>query len=991
MAIKISGSTIIDDSRNIVNAGVTTVGVLTGTDAKFSGTVEANEFLGTGTKLSGIVTSIVAGSNISVDQSTGQVTITGLANTANVISDTITTGTLNVTGVSTFQDNVDIAGNLAVDTNTLFVNSTTNRIGIGTDNPAYQVEIENTGANALLVLDRTDGAACFIEGQDTRSAFGSVNATPLALAYNSFAVVTIGAGGSIRVNPDGDGYTFPTTDGSADQVLQTDGEGNLSFASVFTGLGIQTAGGYIGTGVTTLDFRGSGVSTVTDPSLGFSTVFVDFNGQGALWQKNESNFTASEGQTTFTKTYQPGYLDVYLNGVRLISGDNYTATNGTSVGLTTATNAGDKVDIIAYNGNGAAELSVARTVGLVTATSGQTVFTVPSYDVGSDSLDVFVNGIKLEPTEFTETDGTTITLAVGAGAGDILQAYAYDTSGGNYWQLTGNTLHRSTYNNPVAIGTDTQNGDSYLTVGQAGAAGTSLFVYGGARITGILTVGEGSITLDGSTNQISGLSGGMAVGTGASIFSPESNTLTLGTNNSEALRIDSNGRLLVGTTNSINSSYEGGSIHLRDDGGGAILLKRNDGTDNNTVGVFEFYSSFGKSASISAENDGSHSGSSTPGAVVIKTTPSGTFDTPSERMRINRDGEVGINETDPDNKLHITTTSSSSYSTNETNTSNLTNALLKLQNLDGSDGTGANNYVGIQFSVANGATSTAQLQYVRTGDNAGKFEFKARNTSTNYPNIMTLLSSGRVGINNTSPDTKLDVNGAFFLRPTSETFPSDNGVGMRLRSDTNHFQIQALQWTPSIVYYDIDYLGLKHYWHVNGSEGMQLNGGKELLIGYTSDNGAYKLQVNSQIFATSSTIATSDGNFKENVSTLTDCLNVVDSLNPVSFDWKEQQDIVDSNDPEKVLRPKHNFPTGKQVGFIAQEVQAALSGKDYLGSIVKENRREAVVDDNGDEIAPQEDFLGLAEGSLTALLVGAIKELKAENAALRARLDNAGL
>ena len=120
-------------------------------------------------------------------------------------------------------------------------------------------------------------------------------------------------------------------------------------------------------------------------------------------------------------------------------------------------------------------------------------------------------------------------------------------------------------------------------------------------------------------------------------------------------------------------------------------------------------------------------------------------------------GNVGINDTSPDNKLHITTTSSTAYSTNTTNTSNLTNALLKIQNLDGTDGTGVNNYVGIQFSVANGATSTAQLQYVRTGDNAGKFEFKARNTATNYPNIMTLRSDGNVGVGTNSP-----TKGSFF-------------------------------------------------------------------------------------------------------------------------------------------------------------------------------------------------------------------------------------
>ena len=132
---------------------------------------------------------------------------------------------------------LDVSGTIAstgltVDTNTLHVDSANNRVGIGTTSPAYQVEIENTGSNALLVLDRTDGAACFIEGQATRSAFGSVGATPLALAYNSFAVVTIGANGAITVNPDGGSpFTFPTSDGSANQFLQTDGSGNVTFQS----------------------------------------------------------------------------------------------------------------------------------------------------------------------------------------------------------------------------------------------------------------------------------------------------------------------------------------------------------------------------------------------------------------------------------------------------------------------------------------------------------------------------------------------------------------------------------------------------------------------------------------------------------------------------------------------------------------------------------------------------------------------------------------
>ena len=116
----------------------------------------------------------------------------------------------------------------------------------------------------------------------------------------------------------------------------------------------------------------------------------------------------------------------------------------------------------------------------------------------------------------------------------------------------------------------------------------------------------------------------------------------------------------------------------------------------------------------------------------------------SERLRIASDGDVGINESSPDNKLHITTDSSTAYSDSTSNTSNLTNALLKLENTNGTDDSGVNNYVGIQFSIASGASSTAQLQYVRTGNNSGSFELKARNASSTMPNLVSIGSSGAV-------------------------------------------------------------------------------------------------------------------------------------------------------------------------------------------------------------------------------------------------------
>ena len=62
-----------------------------------------------------------------------------------------------------------------------------------------------------------------------------------------------------------------------------------------------------------------------------------------------TTYTATQDQTTFSATYTVGLLDVYLNGVRL-SGNDYTATNGTSVVLTSAANLGDVIDLITYTG-----------------------------------------------------------------------------------------------------------------------------------------------------------------------------------------------------------------------------------------------------------------------------------------------------------------------------------------------------------------------------------------------------------------------------------------------------------------------------------------------------------------------------------------------------------------------------------------------------------------------------------------------------------------
>ena len=61
-------------------------------------------------------------------------------------------------------------------------------------------------------------------------------------------------------------------------------------------------------------------------------------------------YTAAGIQTdfSFSAGYTVGYLDVYLNGIRLVSPNDYSATDGGTVGLTTYAIAGDTLELVAY-------------------------------------------------------------------------------------------------------------------------------------------------------------------------------------------------------------------------------------------------------------------------------------------------------------------------------------------------------------------------------------------------------------------------------------------------------------------------------------------------------------------------------------------------------------------------------------------------------------------------------------------------------------------
>ena len=66
--------------------------------------------------------------------------------------------------------------------------------------------------------------------------------------------------------------------------------------------------------------------------------------------QTRDSFTATASQTTFTTSngYSVGFIDVFMNGVKL-AGADFTATDGSTVVLASGAASGDLLDIIAYD------------------------------------------------------------------------------------------------------------------------------------------------------------------------------------------------------------------------------------------------------------------------------------------------------------------------------------------------------------------------------------------------------------------------------------------------------------------------------------------------------------------------------------------------------------------------------------------------------------------------------------------------------------------
>ena len=196
---------------------------------------------------------------------------------------------------------------------------------------------------------------------------GDINFNGLLYQNNSPFIASrwsAGLGNDIyRLNGDvGIGTTNPQ------YTLEVSGNTRISGITSITNLeiyGAVSAGTTTGTNGQYLKSTGVGVTWVDFPTL-----------------RTTGITTATNGQTTFSFSYSVGFLDVFVNGVKLTASE-YIANNGSSIVLTSPAFANDIVEYIGYNtistsgggggGSGASVLNDLTDVTLTSPAAGETL------------------------------------------------------------------------------------------------------------------------------------------------------------------------------------------------------------------------------------------------------------------------------------------------------------------------------------------------------------------------------------------------------------------------------------------------------------------------------------------------------------------------------------------------------------------------------------------------------------------------------------------
>jgi hypothetical protein len=288
--------------------------------------------------------------------------------------------------------------------------------------------------------------------------------------------------------------------------------------------------------------------------------------------QTRETFTATASQTTFnTAGYQPGYLDVFMNGVKLIDGSDYTATNGSDVVLSSGAAVNDLIEVVAYT---AFEVLNQNFTGTTTVAD----LTVTG-DLTVDGTTTTINSTTLN------VDDINITVASGAADAAAANGAGLTVDGANATFNYASSGDKWTMNKPLDSAGIVSAVDRFFVSGtapQVRLSPTSGDATDSDRAMFGLATSDGHFFAD-------------ALDGDAILRSPTNGKLLFGTGLNERARLHNNGSFAIGTTADQHASSTAEGIYLYPGSSSSmsanspVLRLNRNGTGGNNRSNLELY------------------------------------------------------------------------------------------------------------------------------------------------------------------------------------------------------------------------------------------------------------------------------------------------------------------------------------------------------------------------------------------------------------------
>ena len=397
-------------------------------DARISNdlTVGGNLFAD-GSNLAGVVKNIIGGDSISIVDDNGSYTINFVGDSTGGISSIYTEvsgvaeirADVEIRGDLEIRDNVEIDGDLQVDGFADFHNDV--RI-LGKLEILNEVEVDT-------IIGDGSGLSGIVTGLTAGSGISITNTGGI------YEIASTGSGIGTGILSEIDTLESVTDRGNHTTNTVTVGGLNVFGISSFNDkVYVQgplhagnTASGSVGTINQVLVSTGIGVTWKNIAGLTNPSPNSGATEAGAFRETHK--YVALPQQRYIFVDYMPNYLDIFVNGVKLADGE-YTADNGSSIYFAEELFGGDTVEIHAYSpisnwieSINNKDLTILRDNYSFVATQSMTTYDVPHSD---GFIDIFVNGVRLNSTEYSSVNDQTIVFNERFFGGEKVDIHVYN-------------------------------------------------------------------------------------------------------------------------------------------------------------------------------------------------------------------------------------------------------------------------------------------------------------------------------------------------------------------------------------------------------------------------------------------------------------------------------------------------------------------------------------------------------------------------------------